>query len=178
MDDLIGKEKQMKYSSDHLKTDNGSLGCSDKIIEFNIPGSVKNVSGRIKPQNFIRADFTLLRELLGGIPEESALEAKGVQEYWETFRDSFLQAQEQSIHLNGKRSRHSKKPVWLNSELLRELRCKKGTRERWKREQASIAEYRNTSWARRDAERKPKGQLEPKLARDVKSSKKVLIYGM
>lgn len=72
-------------SSDHLKIDNGSLGCSDKIIEFTILRSAKKVSSRVKPQDYIRADFILLRELLGGIPEESALEAKGVQEYWETF---------------------------------------------------------------------------------------------
>ena len=71
---------------------------------------MKKVGRRIKPQNFIRTDFNLLRELLGGIPEESALESKGVQEYWETFRDSLLQAQEQSIHLSRKRSQHSKKP--------------------------------------------------------------------
>lgn len=138
---------------------------------------MKKVSSRIKPQNFIRADFNLLRELLGGIPEESALETKGVQEYWETFRDS-PQAQEQSIHQGRKRSWHSKKPAWLNSELLRELRCKKGTWERWKRELASEGEYRNTARAHRGAERKAKAQLEPKLAKDVESSKKALTYCM
>lgn len=178
MGNLIGKEKQMKSSSDHLKTDNGSLGCSDKIVEFNILRGVKKVSSRIKPQNFTRADFNLLREMVGGIPEEPALETKGVQEYWETFRDCLLKVQEQSIHLSRKRSWHSKKPAWLNNELLREPRCKKGTWERWKREQASKGEYWNTTQAHRDAERKAKAQLEPKLARDVKSSKKVLTYCM
>jgi len=49
MDDLIGKEKQMKSSSGHLKTDNGSLGCSDKITDFNILRGVKKESSRIKP---------------------------------------------------------------------------------------------------------------------------------
>ena len=118
----------------------------------------------------------MLGELLGGIPEESALEIKGVQAYWETFRDSLLQAQEQSIHPSRRRSWQSKKAALLNSELLRELRREKGTGERWKREQASKAERRNTSWAHRDAERKAKAQLGPKLAGDVKSSKKVLTH--
>lgn len=56
------QKKQMKSSSDHLKTDNGSIGCSDKIVEFNTLRGVKKVSSRIKPQNFTRADFNLLRE--------------------------------------------------------------------------------------------------------------------
>lgn len=86
---------------------------------------MKKVSSRVRSQNFKKANFILLRELLEGIPEESALEARGIQEYWETFRDSLLQAQEQSIHLSRKRSWHSKKPTWLSSELQRELRCKK-----------------------------------------------------
>lgn len=34
MDNLIDNEKQMKSSSDHLKTDNGSLGCSVKTVDL------------------------------------------------------------------------------------------------------------------------------------------------
>lgn len=123
MDNLIGKEKQMTSSSDHSKTGNDILGCSAKIVDFNILRSVKKISSRIKPQNFVRADFILLRELFKGI-QETTLEAKGIQEYQEAFRDGLLQAQEQSIHLSRKSSQHSKISA---CELLRELRCKKGT---------------------------------------------------
>lgn len=55
------------------------------------------------------------------------MEGKGAQESWEIFRDSLLKAQEQSILLSRKRSRHNKKPALLNSELPRELKCKKGS---------------------------------------------------
>lgn len=103
----------------------------------------------------------MLRELLGGIPEESALEAKGIKEYWETFRDSLLQAQEQSIHLSRKRSWHSKKPAWLSSELQRELRCKKKEHERDGKGNRLPKQNIETPL---DAERKAKAQLEPKLA--------------
>lgn len=48
-----------------LKTGSGSLGCTNKIILRR----VKKVSSRTKPQTFIKAEVTLLRELLGGIPE-------------------------------------------------------------------------------------------------------------
>lgn len=69
IDNLIGKEKQMTSSSDGSKTENDILGCSAKIVKFNILRSVKKISSRIKPQNFVRADFILLRELLEGIQE-------------------------------------------------------------------------------------------------------------
>lgn len=47
MDELIGKEKQIECSSeDHLNR-----------VEFNLLRGVKKESSRIKPQNFIRADF-------------------------------------------------------------------------------------------------------------------------
>lgn len=69
--------------------------------------------------------------------------------------DSILHAQEQPIHL----SRHSKNPAWLNSEILKELRCKNKEHESdGKKEQASKAEYRNITQACRDAEGKVKAQ--------------------
>lgn len=48
-----------------LKTGSGNFPCADRIILRH----VKKVSSRVKPQTFIRAEFILLRELSGGIPE-------------------------------------------------------------------------------------------------------------
>lgn len=55
MDDLIGKEKHIKCSSEDRL--NGSPGYSDKRVEFNFLRGVKKESSRTKHQNFVRADF-------------------------------------------------------------------------------------------------------------------------
>jgi len=48
-----------------------------KIIEFNILRQVRKTNSKIKPMTFRREDFNLLRELLEGMPWESALEGEG-----------------------------------------------------------------------------------------------------
>lgn len=55
-----------------------NLGCSDhRSEEFKILRQVRKTNSKIKSLIFRRADFNLLRELLGGIPWESALEGEG-----------------------------------------------------------------------------------------------------
>lgn len=54
-----------------------NLGCSDhKLEEFKILRHVRKMNSKIKSLILGRADFNLLRELLGGIPWKSALEGE------------------------------------------------------------------------------------------------------
>lgn len=72
----------------------GSLGCTDyEMVEFEILRMARRTHSKLTTLDFRRADFSLLRDLLGGVPWDIALEGKGVQESWLIFRDHLLQAQ-------------------------------------------------------------------------------------
>jgi len=59
----------------------GSLGCSDhEIMDFKILRAVRQVRSKSATLDFRRADFGLLRDLLGRIPWDKALEGRGAQE--------------------------------------------------------------------------------------------------
>jgi len=73
----------------------GSLGCSDyKIVEFKILRAARRVCTKLPALDFRRANFGLLRDLLGRIPWDKALEGRGAQESWSVFKGHLLQAQE------------------------------------------------------------------------------------
>jgi len=71
----------------------GSLGCSDhRMVEFKILRAVRRVHSKLATLDFRRADG--LKDLLGRIPWDKALEGRGAQERWLIFKDHLLQAQE------------------------------------------------------------------------------------
>lgn len=73
---------------------NGSLGCTDhEKVESKILKGMRKESNKTQTLDFRRRDFSLFRDLVGGIPWEAPLKGKGVRERWQTSKGSFLQAQ-------------------------------------------------------------------------------------
>lgn len=108
---LIRKEKRVKPSSDHSKTDSSSLGCSDgKDTEVNILGGVTKVGSRIKAQRFRRADFSVIPRGPGSQRSSGVL-----GDFWRQHSPSTRAAHSRKVE-----KEPAQKPVWLNSELLRE----------------------------------------------------------
>jgi len=69
----------------------GSLGCSDhEMVEFQIPRAARRVRSKLATLDFRKADFDLLRDLLGRIPWDKALEGRRAQESWSLFKNHLL----------------------------------------------------------------------------------------
>lgn len=69
------------------------LGQSDhEIVEFSILGDVRRVTSKTAILNFRRVDFDLFRTLVAGVPWESLLQGKGVQEAWTLLKMEILKA--------------------------------------------------------------------------------------
>ncbi|PKU48078.1 glycerol kinase [Limosa lapponica baueri] len=93
--DLVLSKKDGLVGNVKLK---GSLGCSDhEMVEFKILRAARRVRSKLTTLEFRRADFGLLRDLLGKVTWEKVLKRRGVQESWLVFKDHLLQAQEQCI---------------------------------------------------------------------------------
>ncbi|KFO04167.1 hypothetical protein N312_10892, partial [Balearica regulorum gibbericeps] len=122
--------------------------------------------------DFRRADFGLFRDLLGRIPWDKALEGRGAQDSWLIFKGHLLQAQEQCIPTKRKPSKSTKRPPWMNKELLGKVKQKKEAYREWKQGQIAWEEDRETVQAVRDQVRKAKALIELHLARDVKVNRK------
>ncbi|GAB0183649.1 hypothetical protein GRJ2_000830200 [Grus japonensis] len=104
----------------------GSLGCSDhEMVEFKILRAARRVHSKLTTLDFRRADFGLFRDLLGRVPWEKALEERGAQEIGLIFEDHLFQAQEQCIPTKRKSGKNTKRPVWMNKELLGKLKSKR-----------------------------------------------------
>ncbi|CAM4509227.1 unnamed protein product [Lepidochelys kempii] len=71
-----------------------------------------------------------------------------------------------------KNSKYGRRPAWLNSEILADLKHKKEAYKKWKIGQMTREEYTNIAQVCRSEIRKAKSHLELQLARDVKSNKK------
>ena len=71
----------------------------------------------------------------------------------------------------GKGGGQSKRPPWLNRELLSLLKTKREAYQRWKSGQITIENYKGIARTCRYAVKKAKTQLKLKLARDVKNYK-------
>ncbi|KFM11475.1 hypothetical protein AS27_04032, partial [Aptenodytes forsteri] len=121
---------------------------------------------------FRRADFGLFRDLLGRVPWAKALEGRGAQESWVIFRDHLLQAQERCIPTKRESGKNTRRPAWMNKELLDKLKHKKEAYRGWKQGQVAWEEYREIVPAARDQVRKVKALVELHLARDIKGNKK------
>ena len=112
------------------------LGQSNhEIVEFSILGDVRRVTSKTAVVNFQKVDFDLFRMLVAGVPWESFLKGKGVQEAWTLLKMKILRAQDQVVPECCKVSCRGKRPVWMNRELLLRLRKKK--RVLWKKGQVT-----------------------------------------
>jgi len=151
----------------------GSLGCSDhEMVEFKILRAARRVSSKLCVVGFRRAYFGLLRDLLGKIPWNKALEGRGAQESWSVFKDHLLQAQKQCLPNKTKSGRNSRRPTWMNKELLAKLKQKNEAYRGWKQGQAFWEKYREIILVAREQVRKAKALTELNLAREVKGNKK------
>ncbi|KFU99773.1 hypothetical protein N340_10986, partial [Tauraco erythrolophus] len=122
--------------------------------------------------DFRRVDFGLFRDLLGRVQWDKALEGRVAQESWIIFKDHLLQAQERCIPTKRKSGRNTRKPTWMNKELLDQLKHKKEAYRGWKQGQVAWEEYKGIVGATRDQVRKAEALIELNLARDIKGNKK------
>ncbi|GAB0203845.1 hypothetical protein GRJ2_002850100 [Grus japonensis] len=168
--DLILTNKEGLVGDVKLK---GSLGCSDhEMVEFKILRAARRVRSKLTALDFRRADFGLFRDLLGRIPWDKALAGRGAQDSWLIFKGHLLQAQEPCIPTKRKSSKNTKRPLWMNKELLGKVKQKKEACRGWKQGQVAWEECRETVRAAREQVRKAKALTEISLARDVKDNKK------
>ncbi|KAJ7403658.1 glycerol kinase [Willisornis vidua] len=64
------------------------LDCSDlKMEEFRILKAVRRMHSKLANLDFRRADFGLIKDLLGTVPGDKALQGKEVQGSWVIFKD-------------------------------------------------------------------------------------------
>ncbi|GAB0186361.1 hypothetical protein GRJ2_001101400 [Grus japonensis] len=167
--DLVLTNKEGLVGNVKLK---GNLGCSDhEVVEFKILRAARRAHSKLTTLDFRRADSGLFRDLLGRVPWDRALEGRGVQKSWLVFEDHLLQAQEQCIPTKRK-SGKTRRPAWMNKELLSKLKHKKEAYGGWKQGWVAWEEYRETVQAARDQVKKAKALIELNLARDIKDNKK------
>ncbi|GAB0207625.1 hypothetical protein GRJ2_003228200 [Grus japonensis] len=168
--DLVLTNKEGLVGDVKLK---GSLGCSDhEMVEFKILRAARRARSKLTTLDFRRAGFGLSRDLLGRIPWDKALEGRGDQDSWLIFKGHLLQAQERCIPTKRKSSKNTKRPPWMNKEVLGKVKHKKEAYRGWKQGQVAWEEYREIVQAGRDQVRKAKALTEISLARDVKNNKK------
>ena len=87
-----------------------SLAQNDhEMVELSILGGARKGNNKTDTWrvilDFWRADTELFRRLVGGVPWDSVLESKGVQDGWSLFKKEVLRAQEQAVPLSLKMSR-------------------------------------------------------------------------
>ncbi|GAB0203811.1 hypothetical protein GRJ2_002846700 [Grus japonensis] len=168
--DLVLTNKEGLVGDVKLK---GSLGCSDhEMVEFRILRAARRACSKLTTLDFRRAGFGLFRDLLGRIPWDKALEGRGAQDSWLIFKGHLLQAQEGCIPTKRKSSKNTRRPPWMNKELLGKVKQKKEAYRGWKQGQVAWEEYRETVRAARAQVRKAKALTELNLARDIKDNKK------
>ncbi|GAB0176996.1 hypothetical protein GRJ2_000164800 [Grus japonensis] len=118
--DLVLSNKEGLVGDVKLK---GSLGCSDhKMME--ILRAARRVHSKITALAFRRADFGLFRDLLGRIPWDKVLEGREAQDSWLIFKGHLLQAQERCIPTKRKSGKNTKRPPWMNKDVLGKVKQK------------------------------------------------------
>jgi len=84
----------------------GSLGCSDhETVEFRILRAARRVHSKLTSLDFRRRDFGLFRDLLGRVPLDKALEARGAQESWLIFKDHLLKLRSDASQQRGSQAK-------------------------------------------------------------------------
>ncbi|GAB0192671.1 hypothetical protein GRJ2_001732400 [Grus japonensis] len=168
--DLVVTNKEGLVGNVKLK---GSLGCSDhEMVELKILRAVRRADSKLTTLDLRRVDLGLFRDLLGRVSWDKALEGRGAQDSWLVFKGHLLQAQERCSPTKRKSSKYTRRPAWMNKELLGKLKHKKEVYRGWKQGQVAWRGYRETVQAARDQVRKAKALIELNLARDVKGNKK------
>ena len=104
------------------------------MVEFTLRRALRQVKSNRK-LNFRTANFQLFRELIKKTPWETVLMGKGVEQSWQIVKEAFFKAQELSIRRCSKSRKEGKRLVWLNWDLLVELKSKKKTHGQWKQGQ-------------------------------------------
>ena len=111
----------------------GSLGCSDhERVEFKILRAARRAHSKLTTLDFRRADFGLFRDLLYREPWYKGLEGRGAQENWLIFRDHLLQGQDGCVPTKRKSGENTRRPAWMNRELLDNVKHKKDAYRAWK----------------------------------------------
>jgi len=137
--DLVLTNKEGLVGNVKLK---GSFGCSDhEMVKFKIPRAARRVRSKLATLDFRRADFGLLRDLLGRILWDKPREGRGAQKSWSVFKDHLLQSQERCIPTK-KSGRNARRPTWMNKKLLAKFKQKKEAYRGWNQGQVAWEEYR------------------------------------
>lgn len=110
---------------EELVGDLGCLGHSDhEMLEFSVIRPVRSGVSKTATLDFQRANFDLLRRLVGRVHREAVLKGKGFQDGWLFFKKEFAKAQEQVLPMCQKMSQRQRL-AWLNIELWLHLMKKK-----------------------------------------------------
>ncbi|XP_066858563.1 LINE-1 reverse transcriptase homolog [Anser cygnoides] len=142
------------------------------MVEFSILGEARKGTSKTAVLDFRRADFELLRTLVGRVPWEAVLKGRGVQEGWALLKKEIVMAQERSVPTCPKTSWRGRRPAWLNRELQLVLSRKKKVYNLWKKGRATEEDYKDVARLCREKIRKAKAHLELNLATTVKDNKK------
>jgi len=98
----------------HVKLESCLRKSDYETVEFSILGKVRVEGGsKIATLDFWRADFELFRTLVGGVPWNSVLKGKRIQEGWLLLKKEVLKAQKQAIPLCRKMSHQGRRPAWM-----------------------------------------------------------------
>ncbi|GAB0187084.1 alpha-actinin-2 [Grus japonensis] len=155
--DLVLINKEGLVGNAKLK---GSLVCSDhEMVQFGILRAARRAHSKLITLDSRRADFGLFRDLLGRVPWDKALEGGGAQESCLVFKDHLIQAQERCIPTKRKSSKNTRRPEWMNRELLGNLKHKKEAYRGWKQRQVAWEEYRETVQAANNQVRKSPNRI-------------------
>ncbi|KAF1585132.1 Serine/threonine-protein kinase MRCK beta, partial [Eudyptes moseleyi] len=95
----------------------------------------RRAHNKLTTLDFRRVDFGHFRDLLGRVPWDKALEGRGAQESWAIFKDRLLQAQKRCIPTKRKSGKNTRRPAWMNKELLDKPKHKKEAYRGWKQGQ-------------------------------------------
>lgn len=120
--------KQLKVSESQ-----GCLGCRDQdMMEFWIEISERQRKKKkkkkgpwIAPLSNRRAGFNLFRDLLGRIPYDKALEKNGPGKQVGYSRVTSFKQRKGPSWQEGNQAKGERRPVWMNKNLLIEVRHKK-----------------------------------------------------
>lgn len=93
------------------------------MIGFKILMAVKRSCCKLTALNFRRSDFGLFEDLIGRVTGDRTLESQVAQGCWLIPRD-LLHIQEQCILARRKSGKKSRRPPWMDKELLSKLREK------------------------------------------------------
>jgi len=90
----------------------GSPGCCDHaLVQLTMLRGMGQVKTKARTLNVRRANFQLFKELVDGIPWETAFRDKGAEENWQLFKDVFRRLEELSIPTCNKSGKEGRRPA-------------------------------------------------------------------